>query len=66
MQFWQFYWSNIIDGRSQLDEFNELYNKNKEKYLIMMKAMSTAFEYFNKGVLYMEDFNKFMRDTQQE
>lgn len=31
-----------------------------------MKAMSTAFEYFNKGVLYMEDFNKFMRDTQQE
>lgn len=66
MQFWQFYWSNIIDGRSQLDEFNELYNKNKEKYLIMMKAMSTAFEYFNKGVLYMEDFNKFMKDTQQE
>lgn len=60
MQFWQFYWSSIIDGRSQQDEFIELYNKNKEKYPTIMKAMSTAFEYFNTGVLFMEDFNNFM------
>jgi hypothetical protein len=60
MQFWQFYWSNIIDGDYQLEEFNKLYNKNKEKYPAMMKTMSTAFEYFNTGVRFMEDFNNFM------
>ena len=60
MQFWQFYWSNIIDGDYQLKEFNKLYNKNKEKYPAMMITMSIAFEYFNTGVLFMEDFNNFM------
>ena len=60
MQFWQFYWSNIIDGNHQQEEFNKLYNKNKEKYPAMMKTMSIAFEYFNTGVLFMEDFNNFM------
>ena len=60
MQFWQFYWSSIVDGRSMQDEFMELYNKNKEKYPAIMKAMSTAFEYFNNGVLFMEDFNNFI------
>ena len=58
MQFWQFYWSNIIDGDYQLEEFNKLYNKNKEKYPAMMKTMSIAFEYFNTGVLLMEDFKR--------
>ena len=60
MQFWQFYWSSIVDGRSMQDKFMELYNKNKEKYPAIMKAMSTAFEYFNNGVLFMEDFNNFI------
>ena len=60
MQFWQFYWSNIIDGDYQLEEFNKLYNKNKEKYSAMMKTMSIAFEYFNTGVLFMEDFKNVM------
>lgn len=60
MQFWQFYWSNIIDGNYQQEEFNKLYNKNKEKYPAMMKTMSIAFEYFNTGVLFMEDLNNFM------
>ena len=60
MQFWQFYWSNIIDGDYQLEEFNKLYNKNKEKYPVMMKTMSFGFEYFNTGVLFMEDFKNVM------
>jgi hypothetical protein len=60
IQFWQFYWSNIIDGDYQLEEFNKLYNKNKEKYPAMMKTMSIAFEYFNTGVLFMEDFKNVM------
>ena len=60
MQFWQFYWSNIIDGDYLLEEFNKLYNKNKEKYPAMMKTMSIAFEYFNTGVLFMEDFKNVM------
>ena len=60
MQFWQFYWSSIVDGQSQEKEFEELYNINKEKYPCLMKTMSIAFEYFNIGVLFMEDFKKVM------
>lgn len=57
MQFWQFFWSNIVDGKSQEKEFEVLYNINKEKYPNLMKTMSIAFEYFNNGVLFMSDFN---------
>ena len=60
MQFWQFYWSNIVDGQSQEKEFEALYNINKEKYPCLMKTMSIAFEYFNTGVLFMEDFKNVM------
>ena len=60
MQFWQFYWSSIIDGRSLQDEFIELYNKNKDKYPAMMKTMSIAFDYFNNKVLFTEDFKNIM------
>ena len=60
MQFWQFYWSNIVDGQSQEKEFEELYNINKEKYPCLMKTMSIAFEYFNNKVLFIEDFKNIM------
>ena len=60
MQFWQFYWSSIVDGQSQEKEFEVLYNINKEKYPCLMKTMSIAFEYFNNKVLYMEDFKHLM------
>lgn len=60
MQFWQFYWSNIVDGQSQEKEFKALYNINKEKYPCLMKTMSIAFEYFNNKVLFMEDFKNVM------
>ena len=60
MQFWQFYWSNIVDGQSQEKEFEALYNINKENYPCLMKTMSIAFEYFNTGVLFMEDFKNVM------
>ena len=58
MQFWQFYWSNTVDGQSQEKEFEILYNINKEKYPSLMKTMSIAFEYFNNKVLFMEDFKR--------
>ena len=60
MQFWQFYWSNIVDGQSQKKEFEILYNINKEKYPSLMKTMSIAFEYFNNKVLFIEDFKNIM------
>ena len=60
MQFWQFYWSSIVDGQSQEQEFKALYNANKEKYPCLMKTMSIAFEYFNNGILFMEDFKRVM------
>ena len=60
MQFWQFYWSSIVDGQSQEKEFEVLYNTNKEKYPCLMKTMSIAFEYFNNKVLFTEDFKNTM------
>lgn len=60
MQFWQFYWSSIVDGQSQEKEFEVLYNINKEKYPCLMKTMSIAFEYFNNKVLFTEDFKNIM------
>ncbi len=60
MQFWQFYWSNTVDGQSQEKEFQTLYNINKEKYPNLMKTMSIAFEYFNNEVLFMSDFINMM------
>ena len=60
MQFWQFYWSSIVDGQSQEKEFEVLYNINKEKYPCLMRTMSIAFEYFNNKVLFMEDFKNIM------
>lgn len=66
MQFWQFYWSNIVDGRSGEQEFKVLYNINKEKYPCLMKTMSIAFEYFNMGILFMEDFKRTMNSKNLE
>ena len=60
MQFWQFYWSNIVGGQSQEKEFEELYNINKEKYPCLMKTMSIAFEHFNNKVLFIENFKNIM------
>lgn len=60
MQFWQFYWSNTVDGQSQEKEFQTLYNINKGKYPNLMKTMSIAFEYFNNEVLFMSDFINIM------
>ena len=60
MQFWQFYWSNTVDGQSQEKEFQTLYNINKEKYPNLMKTMSIAFEYFNNKVHFMSDFINMM------
>lgn len=60
MQFWQFYWSRNVDGQSQKQEFEKLYNINKDKYPFLMKTMSIAFEYFNNKMLFMEDFINMM------
>ena len=52
MQFWQFYWSSIIDGRSQQDEFIELYNKNKEKHSCVEVFKSGGHYLHYRGVLF--------------
>ena len=66
MQFWQFYWSNIIDGNAKADakEFKTLYRKYKRKYPQMMKRMDIAFENFSGGVLFISEFYDFMKDKE--
>ena len=56
MQFWQFYWSRIVDGATDKSEFKALHAKYKKKYPDMMKRMAVAYENFHNGVLFISDF----------
>lgn len=51
MQFWQFCWSTVTEcGR--LDDFLELYNRNRLMYPDQMEMSRIAFEYFYDGINY--------------
>ena len=51
MEFWQFCWSTVTEC-SRVAQFEELYNRNKEKYPEIMEASSIAFENFYDGINY--------------
>ena len=61
MQFWQFYWSSIVENDNDKKEFKALYAKYKRKYPQMMKRMAGAFENFNDGVLFISTFYDSMK-----
>ncbi len=56
MQFWQFYWSSIVENDDDKKEFKTLYKRYKRKYPEMMKRMAVAFENFNGGVIFISTF----------
>lgn len=61
MQFWQFYWSSIIESNEDKKEFKALHKKYKRKYSEMIKIMDIAFENFNNKVLFISEFYNSMK-----
>lgn len=51
MEFWQFCWSTVTEC-SRAAHFEELYNRNKEKYPEIMEVSRIAFENFYDGINY--------------
>ena len=51
MEFWQFCWSTVTEC-SRVAQFEELYNRNKEKYPEIMEVSRVAFENFYDGINY--------------
>lgn len=50
MEFWEFYWSNIVESKDIPEEFNRLKKLNQEKHPEEVEIMSDAFKYFYNGV----------------
>lgn len=50
MEFWGFYWSNIVESKEITEEFNRLKKLNEKKYPEEVEIMTDAFKYFNNGV----------------
>lgn len=55
MQFWQFCWSTVTEC-DRIHDFENLYNRNKEKYPEEMEISCNAFQYFYDGINYPELF----------
>lgn len=51
MEFWQFCWSTVTECNRE-EHFNELYNRNKNKYPKEMEISRVAFQYFYNGINY--------------
>ena len=64
MQFWQFYWSGIMDNDEKKKEFKILYRKYKRKFPKMTKRMGVAYENFSDGVLFISTFYDKMKGKQ--
>lgn len=51
MQFWIFYWSSTAET-SWYKEFNNLYNKYKDRYSKEIETMKIAYDFFENGIDY--------------
>lgn len=50
MEFWEFYWSNIVESKDIPEEFYRLKKLNQEKHPQEVEIMADAFKYFYNGV----------------
>lgn len=51
MEFWQFCWSTVTECL-RAEHFDDLYNRNKEKYPELMELSRIAFDNFYNGINY--------------
>ena len=51
MQFWQFCWSSTCEC-NRAEDFNKIYNRNKEKYPEEMEISRIAYQHFYEGINY--------------
>lgn len=56
MQFWQFYWSNIVKSEEMELEFKRMIKSKINFHAEEMRIMSIAFHYFYNGIEIMDDF----------
>ena len=56
MQFWQFYWSNVVKSKDLEIEYNSLQKLNSEAYPDEMKIMKIAYDYFYDGINFNEGY----------
>ena len=56
LQFWSFYWSSVAYSENWTEHFLKLYRIYFEEYPDVMRTMAIAFEYYNGGVCYPDEF----------
>lgn len=56
LQFWSFYWSSVVYSENWTEHFLKLYRRYFEEYPDVMRTMAIAFEYYNGGVCYPDEF----------
>ena len=56
LQFWSFYWSSVAYSENWTEHFLKLYRRYFEEYPDVMRTMAIAFEYYNGGVCYPDEF----------
>jgi hypothetical protein len=56
LQFWSFYWSSVAYSESWTEHFVKLYSRYFEDYPDVVRTMAIAFDYYNGGVCYPDEF----------
>lgn len=56
LQFWSFYWSSVAYSESWTEHFVKLYGRYFEDYPDVVRTMAIAFDYYNGGVCYPDEF----------
>lgn len=56
LQFWSFFWSSVAYSESWTEHFMKLYGRYFEDYPDAVRTMAIAFEYYNGGVCYPDEF----------
>ena len=56
LQFWSLYWSSVAYSENWTEHFLKLYRRYFEEYPDVMRTMAIAFEYYNGGVCYPDEF----------
>lgn len=56
LQFWSFFWSSVAYSEGWTNHFLELYGRYFEEYPDFVRTMAIAFEYYNGGICYLDEF----------
>ena len=66
LQFWSFFWSSTAYSEGWTALFLKLYERYFEKYPDLVRTMATAFEYYNGGICYPDEFPHLQEKISKE